>query len=227
MIVVFKVVYLNFIIFYSDILDIVREMKKKFLESSINSIVKKYPDYDNDKIDEIAYGLEAIYLTFTKTIVIFSMAFVLGVFKEMLLVLLFYNIIRTTAFGMHAKKSFQCLILSTIMFVGGGLICKYINFNVYVKITATLLSFICLIKYAPADTYKRPLINAKKRKIYKFLTVVTGFIYVILIIIFNGEIISNYLMLGLLEATLMIHPLMYRMFQLPYNNYKNFVASYS
>lgn len=227
MLVVFKSFYLYFVIYYRDILDIVREMKKKFLEGSINSIVKKYPDYDNDKIEEIAYGLEAIYLTFTKTIVIFSLAFILGVFKEMLLVLLFYNIIRTTAFGMHAKKSFQCLILSTIMFVGGALICKYINFNMYVKITATLLSFICLIKYAPADTYKRPLINAKKRKIYKFLTIITSFIYVILIIIFNDNIISNYLMLGLLESTLMIHPLVYRVFQLPYNNYKNYVASYS
>lgn len=202
-------------------------MKKKFLESSINSIVKKYPDYDNDKIDEIAYGLEAIYLTLTKTIVIFSLAFILGIFKDMLLILLFYNIIRTTAFGMHAKKSIHCLIISIIMFVGGGFICKYINFNIYVKLVVSLISFICLIKYAPADTYKRPLINAKKRKIYKFLTITTGFIYVILIIIFNDKIISNYLMLGLLEATLMIHPLMYRMFQLPYNNYKNYIVSYS
>ena len=52
-------------------------MKKRFLEFSMNNIKKKYPNYDEDKLDEIAYGLEAIYLTFTKTIIIFALAFIL------------------------------------------------------------------------------------------------------------------------------------------------------
>lgn len=202
-------------------------MKKRFLEFSMNNIKKKYPNYDEDKLDEIAYGLEAIYLTFTKTIIIFALAFILGIFKDMLLLLIFYNIIRTTAFGMHAKKSIHCLIISSIMFIGGGLLCKYVDINIYVKLIISLISFICLIKYAPADTYKRPLINAKKRKIYKIITIITSSIYLILIILFRNDIISTYLCLGLLEATLMIHPLIYRMFQLPYNNYKNYNVSYS
>ena len=122
-------------------------MKKRFLEFSMNNIKKKYPNYDEDKLDEIAYGLEAIYLTFTKTIIIFALAFILGIFKDMLLLLIFYNIIRTTAFGMHAKKSIHCLIISSIMFIGGGLLCKYVDINIYVKLIISLISFICLIKY--------------------------------------------------------------------------------
>ena len=108
-------------------------MKEKMLNKAIECVKNKYPDYNQDKLDEIAYGLEGIYLTFTKLIVVFALSLLLGTFKDMILLLLFYNIIRTTAFGMHAKKSIHCLIMSIVMFVCGGVLCKYININYYVK----------------------------------------------------------------------------------------------
>ena len=202
-------------------------MKEKFLNNSISKIKKKNPNFIEEKLEEIAYGLEAIYLTVTKIVIIFILAFILGIFKDMLIIMIFYNIIRTTAFGMHAKKSSHCLIISILFFIGGALIAKYVDIPSYIKISLSCLSFICLIKYAPADTYKRPLLNARKRKIYKIFTLINGIIYLILIVVFRDSAISNYLFLGLLEATLMIHPLIYRMFQLPYNNYKNYDVSYS
>ena len=202
-------------------------MKKKFLEFSMNNIKKKYPNYDEDKLDEIAYGLEAIYLTFTKIIIIFALAFILGIFKDMLLLLIFYNIIRTTAFGMHAKKSIHCLIISSIMFIGGGLLCKYVDINIYVKYIISIIAFITLVRYAPADTYKRPLVNKYKRKRYKILTIILSSLYLIFIILLKDSVVSSYLCFGLLDASLMIHPLVYRMFQLPYDNYKNYNVTYS
>ncbi len=202
-------------------------MKRKFLNSSIDKIKKKYPEYDQEKLEEIEYGLEGIYLTITKMVVIFALAFILKIFKEVILLMVAYNIIRTTAFGMHAKKSIHCLIISLVFFIGGGLLCKYVNISYYVRIAIASVSFLFLIIYAPADTYKRPLINAKRRKIYKIITIIIGFIYLMVIIIFKNYYLCNYLCLGILEATLMIHPLTYRMFQLPYNNYKTYNVSYS
>lgn len=197
-------------------------MKEKILNISINKIKKKYPNYDDDKLEVITYGLEALYITISKTIVIFTIALILGIIKEVFLILIFYNIIRTTAFGMHAKKSSHCYIISTVLFIGMGLICKYIDINLYVKLILAIISFITLIIYAPADTYKRPLINERKRKNYKILTIINSLIYIFLIIIFRDKTISNYLLVGILDASLMIHPLTYRMFQLPYNNYKKY-----
>ena len=69
-------------------------MKEKFLEYSINRIRKKYPDYDEEKLEIIAYGLEALYITITKTIVIFSIALILGIIREVFLILVFYNMLR-------------------------------------------------------------------------------------------------------------------------------------
>ena len=200
-------------------------MREKFLDGSINRIRKKYPEYDEEKLEVIAYGLEALYITITKTVVIFTIAFMLGVAKETLLILLFYNVIRTTAFGMHAKESWHCYIISGTLFIGMALLCKYVDINFFVKLVIYAISVITIFLYAPADTYKRPLLNTKKRRIYKIVTMFNSLIYLILIIVLKDSVISNYLVLGLLDASLMIHPLTYRVFQLPYDNYKKYTAT--
>ena len=202
-------------------------MREKFLKKSIASVKKKYPYYTEEKLEEIEYGLDAIYLNIPKTLIIFGLAIILGIFKDMILLLTFYGILRTFAFGMHASKSWHCLVISTVMFIGGGLVCKYISIPYYVKIIISIISLLCIIKYAPADTHKRPLINAKRRKIYKIVSSIIALIYVVLIIIFVNKDISMYLTMGILEAVLMIHPITYKVFQMPYANYKYYNTSYN
>ena len=202
-------------------------MRERFLRKSMNSIKRKYPEYSEEKLEEIEYGLDAIYLNIPKTIIIFLIATILGIFKDMILLLLFYGILRTTAFGMHASKSWHCLVISIVMFIGGALVCKYVNVSSYTKIIISVISLICIIKYAPADTRKRPLINAKRRKIYKIISSIIALIYTLLIIIFINKDISIYLTMGLLESVLMIHPITYKVFQLPYANYKHYNSSYN
>ena len=197
-------------------------MKKKLLDYCIKSIKNKYPDYDNDKIEIINYGLESLYLTFSKVILIVGLSLVLGIFKNVVLLLIFYNIIRFTAFGLHAKKSWHCLLISSTLFIGGVYICEYLYLPFIVKIILSLTCILLVAKFAPADTEKRPLINKKRRKKYKILSVLSSGIFAILIVIFNEKIISNYLLFGLIWATLMILPISYKLFNLPYNNYKNY-----
>ena len=79
-------------------------MKKKLINSSIQ-ILKKSKKYSDDQIEIIIYGLEGLYLTFTKMIIICLVSVLLGVFKEVFILLITYNIIRSQAFGIHASKS--------------------------------------------------------------------------------------------------------------------------
>lgn len=196
-------------------------MKKKFMGLAMKSI-KNNGNYSEEKLEEIAYGLEAIYLTITKMIILFGLAIVLDIVKEFILLLIFYNIIRTNAFGIHASKSIYCLISSIVLFIGGTLFCKYVTIPFVGMLIIAGICLICLFKYAPADTYKRPLVNKKKRKRFKLLSFVSGIIYFILIIVFKNHYIVNYILLGLVEAVIMILPLTYKIFNLPYNNYKNY-----
>ena len=197
-------------------------MKKKILGYCINIIKNKYPDYDDEKIEVINYGLESLYLTFTKIFFILFLSIVLGILKNVILLIIFYNIIRFTAFGMHAKKSWHCLIISSTMFIGGVYICEYVFIPFILKVILSLICIFLVFKYAPADTEKRPIINKKRRKIYKILSILLSGIFTTLIVIFNESLISNYLLLGLVWATIMILPISYRLFDLPYDNYKRY-----
>lgn len=196
-------------------------MKRKFLDSSIN-LLKKEGKYNDEQLEIIAYGLEGIYLTFTKMIVIFLLAYGLGLFKEVLILLISYNIIRSQAFGIHATKSIYCLISSILLFIGGAFLCKYISLPLWTMLFISSICIVCLLLYAPADTYKRPLVNSKKRKRFKFISSLLGIIYTILIILFKESSVVNYLLFGLIEAVLMILPITYKVFHLPYNNYKTY-----
>ena len=196
-------------------------MKKKFLNSSMELIIKNR-QYTDEEISIMTYGLETIYLTVTKSVIIFLVSCLLGIFKEMILLLIAFNIIRSQSFGIHASKSIYCLISSLMMFIGGALICKYCVLPVGFKIILGIVCSVCLLVYAPADTRKRPLVNAKKRRKFKFASFSLGIIYTILIVIFRSYSIVNYLLFGMIEAVIMILPITYRIFNLPYDNYKTY-----
>ena len=91
-------------------------MKSAFLNSSIK-FIKNYNDFSEKDIEKLRYGLEGIYLTVQKLIVIIILSLILGIFKEVLITLILFNIIRFTGFGFHAEKSIQCLFISLFQFV--------------------------------------------------------------------------------------------------------------
>ena len=199
------------------------EMKKKILNHCMEVVKNKYPEYDEDKLEIINYGLESIYLTFTKIIIIFVLAIILNIWKDVLLLLAFYNLIRVSAFGMHAKKSIHCLMISLTLFIGGVYLCRYLVIPLILKVVLSIICIILIAKYAPADTEKRPIINKKLRKKYKIISVIISGIFAISIVLLSDKNISNYLLLGMIEATIMLLPITYKIFDLPYDNYKKYL----
>lgn len=188
----------------------------------MSSIKKNKPDLNDEQLEIIEYGLEGLYLTTIKIIIIILLSIILNIFKETILMILFYNIPRFTTFGMHAKDSKSCLITSLLLFIGGTYLAIYANITLPIKIILSVICLILIIIYAPADTEKRPLINTKKRKKFKILSIIICIILTILIIYFNNNYISNFMVIGLVECTIMILPITYKIFGLPYNNYKSY-----
>ena len=200
-------------------------MKRLFLDKCLSAIKNKRKDISTDELDEIRYGLEGIYLTITKTIVIFGLSIVLGIFKEMIIMLIVFNILRTTGFGLHAKKSWQCWVSSIIMFIFLPILSKYIIINSLIKLILGILSIILIYLYAPADTKKHPLVNEKKRTILKFITTIECIVLVSIMLFTKNNIISNLILFGIYIEIILINPLSYKIFKLDYNNYLNYVLS--
>lgn len=201
-------------------------MIKNFIISKALHVVSDiYPDYNNSKLDEIKYGLESIYLSLTKVVVILFITFLLGIFKEAILVLLFFNILRSTAFGLHASKSWMCWVSSSILFIGIPYLCIYSNLPNFIHYLMICLSIVCFMIYAPADTKKRPLVRKNRRIKFKLLTLVFSIIYIILFFNTDSIFIKNVITITMTLEAVLIHPLTYRVFNLPYKNYESYVFS--
>lgn len=197
-------------------------MKNKIVNYCLNIIKKNYLDYDDEKIAVIKYGLEGIYLTITKLVIIIILAYILGLFKELIIFILIYSMIRMVSFGLHATKSWICLITSTLIFIVIPYICKYMIFPVWIKSIIGIVMIILFYKNAPADTKKRPIVNKNRRLFLKFSSVLICVLFTFLSIFINNVFISNCFILSLIVQSFMISPLVYKTFGLSYNNYLSY-----
>lgn len=197
-------------------------MKEKFLKYATRLIKEYYPETDDIKMDEYRYSLEAYYITITKSLIILPLAFFLGVFKEIIILLIFFNILREQAHGLHASKSSTCLISSSIMFIGAPILSKKLIIPFIVKIIIGICGIILMYKYAPADTIKAPIIKEKNRNKFKFISTIICIIYTFLYLIINNNTISNIIIFSIWIQIFLILPITYKIFHLSYNNYKNY-----
>jgi len=199
---------------------------KKIIIGNIMKYIKKKTNYDEIKLKEIEYGLASIYLTFSKILIILILAYFLGIIKEVLIFMLFFNILRTTGFGLHATKSWICLVSSTLSFIGIPIICKYVVLNIYAKLLICIVGICLMFKNAPADTKKKPIVSKKRRLILKIISTILAIIFAISAIIMKNNFLSNCLIFALILEDFMISPTIYKIFKLPYNNYITFLKEH-
>lgn len=199
-------------------------MKKRVINHWM-SIIKKYKNLDDDELIKIEYGLTGLYLTLSKLIIIIIISLIFGIFKETIIFLALYNILRMPSFGIHATKSWICLLSSTLIFIGTPFLCINIQIIFSLKIILGIISILLMLKNSPADTKKRPIVNPKRRLIYKIISTSFAIIYMFLSLIINNSFISNCLIFSLILQNILISPVTYQLFKQPYNNYKEFLKS--
>ena len=192
---------------------------------SLHLVADIYPEYNKSKMDEIRYGLEAIYLSVTKVVVILFVTFLLGIFKEAVILLLFFNGLRSFAFGIHASKSWMCWISSSLLFVGLPYICMHLEVPLWVHYGIIATSLLCFLIYAPADTKKRPLVRKNRRMKFKILAMLVSIIYIVLFFYTDSVFLRNVISSCMLLEAVLIHPFTYKVFHLPYKNYERYVFS--
>ena len=197
-------------------------MKKLIINKCMELVTTYNKDLSQRDIDKIKYGLEGLYLTITKLIFIIIVSIILGIWKETLLLILIFNGIRLTGFGVHAKRSIDCLISSTLIFVLFPIICIKLTIPLIVKIILFIPLTVLIGIFAPADTEKRPLINKKKRKIYKILSIIISIIYMTIAIVIKDTTLSNCFIFAIVIQIIIMLPITYKLFGVSYNNYKTY-----
>lgn len=197
-------------------------MKKLIINKCMELVTTYNKDLSQRDIDKIKYGLEGLYLTITKLIFIIIVSIILGIWKETLLLILIFNGIRLTAFGVHAKKSIDCLISSTLFFILFPILCIKLTIPLIVKVILFIPLTVLIGIFAPADTEKRPLINKNKRKIYKILSIIISIIYMTIAIVIKDNTLSNCFIFAIVIQIIIMLPITYKIFGVSYNNYKTY-----
>ena len=210
-------------IIFDFIMQMIGDMMKKVIINHWMNIIKNEKNYDSVKLSEIKYGLEGLYLTLSKLFIIFTLSVIIGIFKEVLIFLVLYNILRMTSFGIHATKSWICLVSSIIIFIGLPIFCVNFKFELFIKIIAGIFCILLMFKNSPADTKKRPIVNSKRRLIYKIISTAISIVYMIISITIKNNFISNCLIVSMMLQNILISPITYKIFNQPYNNYKAYL----
>ena len=200
-------------------------MKKAFVDGGYNYILNYQPNIDQLTKDKIRYGLESLYILITKLLFIFIVAAILHMTLEVFIFFCFYNIIRMTSFGLHATKSWICLVSSTLIFILVPMLCQYTIIPINIKVILGIIGTLLMIKNAPADTYKRPIVNPKRRFVYKILSTIIAIGLTIASILISNSFWANACIMALVVQCFMISPLVYKIFKLPYNNYLKYQKS--
>ena len=199
---------------------------KKYVVNKCLNLIKKYRNISENEEAIMKYGLEGLYLTLTKTIVILIIAAILGYFIESIIFTIIYALLRTFSFGIHAKKSWMCWISSIIMLVFIPILAKEIIINIYIKYFVGIIGTILIFKNSPADTEKRPIVNKKRRLRLKLTSTFIAITYFILCLFINDQFISNCFIYSILLQNILISKFTYKLFNLPYDNYIRYLEKH-
>jgi len=184
------------------------------------SNIEKNCKYDKEELEEIRYGLASLYLNISKLLVIFTISYILGYIKPLLILMALYSILRLFGYGVHAKKSWHCWIASLLTFLLLPYLCLVLIIDYKIKLILSFICLVLLIIFAPADTEKRPLINKKRRMSYKIICAILGLSYIVLFSFIKDNLINNCLFFALILETFVVLPITYKLFGVKFNNYK-------
>ena len=195
-------------------------MKEKFIVGVVN-LARRNREYSDEDVAVMRYALEGIYLTFTKILVITLIACLLGLFKKYMWFVILYIPLRSVSFGWHANTTKECWVVSILAFILIPYIFSIITINEITKIILLTFSILVFALYSPADTKKRPIVNKKRRLLFKVVSLIITLVYCCYSFK-HSNLISNLMIASLLYQSLLINPLIYKITHQEFNNYKTY-----
>ena len=190
-------------------------MIDKFCEYLTKKIREKSPEMNDEKAEEINYGLQIMFGEIPKVFIMAAIAGILGIFKWTIICFALMLPYRTYSGGFHLKTHIGCIIGTSIMYTGNAFISQHFELPFITKIIcASLLlifSIVMIYLYAPADTEDVPVVSKKERKKRRNISFVIVTIMLIASLIIKNNIISNIILVGVLLQTISITRLAYKL----------------
>lgn len=180
-----------------------------------NRIRKEMPEIDDERAEVINYGLQNLVGEIPKIFLLFIIAFILGMLKEVLFMFIILIPYRGASGGFHLKTHLGCILGTTVFYCGTVFLSQHIvleDITKYILIGFIWVFGMIMIKlYAPADTENVPILSKKDRKKKQIVAYITYSIALIVAVFVENNVLSNILIFGNLLQTLTITKLAYRL----------------
>ena len=180
-----------------------------------NRIRKEMPEIDDERAEVINYGLQNIIGEIPKTFLLFIIAFLLNMLKEVVFMFLVLIPYRGASGGFHLKTHLGCILGTTVFYCGTVFLSQNIVLEEVIKYILIgiiwIFGMIMIKLYAPADTENVPILSKKDRKRKQIIAYITFTIGLIVAIFIPNNTISNILIFGNLVQTLTITKLAYKL----------------
>ena len=185
-------------------------------------IRKEMPEIDDERAEIIMYGLQNIIGELPKGLIIYAIAYVLGIFKLTLISTLVIAPYRCVSGGIHMKTHIGCIITSFLLYSLPALFGKYVVIGENIKYILALIvwgfGIIMIRLYAPADTENLPILRKKERKQKQIFSYIILSIEIIIAIIVKDYTISEIIILGDFIQTLTITRIAYNITRSKYGH---------
>ena len=180
-----------------------------------NRIRKEMPEIDDERAEVINYGLQNIVGEIPKIFLLFIIAYILGMLKEVLFMFIVLIPYRGASGGFHLKTHLGCILGTTAFYCGNVLLSQHVildDITKYILIGISWIFGMFMIKlYAPADTENVPILSKKDRKKKQMIAYIAYTIGLMAALLIQNNVISNILLFGNLLQTLTITKLAYRL----------------
>lgn len=133
---------------------------------------------DPGKTDTLRYGLEIIYGAIIKGTALFSLAHLLGILPEVAFAAVSRFSYRLLSGGAHCSSYWRCLTLGLLIFLGAGELGSHLGrclpdgFLRHSLAAVYILSFLCVIAWAPGEVPFKKITKTSERVLFKTLSVV-------------------------------------------------------
>ncbi len=180
-------------------------MKRIIINPILSSLANSY---DEDKLKKIKYGLESVYIHLEKGIVLILVAYLLSSLKTLFLLILFVNILRRYAYGIHLASSLKCHLFSiSVYIIIPKLVLSLDKTNLLI---ISYLSLISIVAFAPALTKKGRKLKKDEIKKNKIISTIIATTYCIFITL-NQTYLAYILGIALLIQSIIVNPISYRL----------------
>lgn len=195
------------------------------MEKIAESIVLKLNTHLNKEgleLQKMKLGIEILVINISKLIIIMSASIYFNLIKQTVFMIIIFAIMRRNAFGLHAKNSVVCTIMSLTMFVFGAYLSSFIELNNYVVFIAFVIMSFLFYKYAPADTEKHPLLGKKLRNKLRRNSVISCILLMIIILLIHNIEIKTLSILAVSFEVISILPITYKILKRGCRNYEKY-----